>query len=85
MQKKVYDNEFKVQVVKLGAEVGFSKRAKELGINTDTFYGWNKCAKVTVWTWELVPGYHYYSYRGDIEAPTPEQIIREGMVLYHNS
>ena len=44
-QKKVYDKEFKVQAVKLGREIGFSKAAKELGINTDTLYGWNKSAK----------------------------------------
>ena len=28
-QKKVYDKEFKVQAVKLGREIGFSKEAKE--------------------------------------------------------
>ncbi len=44
-QKKVYDKEFKIQAVKLGREIGFSKAVKELGINTDTLYGWNKCAK----------------------------------------
>mgnify|MGYP000246528287 FL=1 len=38
-QKKVYDKEFKIQAVKLGREMGFSKAAKELGINTDTLYG----------------------------------------------
>ena len=45
MQKKVYDKEFKIQAVKLGREIGFSKAAKELGINTDTLYGWNRRAK----------------------------------------
>lgn len=44
-QKKVYDKEFKIQAVKPGREIGFSKAAKELGINTDTFCGWNKRAK----------------------------------------
>ncbi len=44
-QKKVYDKEFKIQAVKLEKEIGFSKAAKELGINTDTLYGWNKRAK----------------------------------------
>ena len=39
--KKVYDNEFKIQAVKLGREIGFSKAAKELGVNIDTLYGWN--------------------------------------------
>ena len=44
-QKKVCDKEFKIQAVKLGREIGFSKAAKELGVNTDTLYGWNKRAK----------------------------------------
>lgn len=35
-QKKVYDNEFKVQTVKPGREIGFSKAAKELKVNIDT-------------------------------------------------
>ena len=45
-QKKIYDKEYKVQAVKLGREIGFSKAAEELGIPTDTIYGWNKAAKV---------------------------------------
>ena len=45
VQKKVYDQEFKVQAVKLGREIGFSKAAKELGINVETLYGWSKAAK----------------------------------------
>lgn len=44
-QKKVYDSEFKIQAVKLGREIGLSKAAKELGVNVDTLYGWNKRAK----------------------------------------
>ena len=44
-QKKAYDKEFEIQTVKLGREIGFSKAAKELGINIDTLYGWNKRAK----------------------------------------
>lgn len=44
-QKKVYDKEFKIQAVKLGREIGFSKAAKELNVNIDTLYGWNKRAK----------------------------------------
>lgn len=43
--KKTYDKEYKVQAVKLGREIGFSKAAKELGISADTLYGWNKAAK----------------------------------------
>ncbi|MFR4351296.1 MAG: hypothetical protein ACLT3H_06435 [Roseburia sp.] len=44
-QKKVSDKEFKIQAMKLGREIGFSKAAKELGVNIDTLYGWNKRAK----------------------------------------
>ena len=44
-QKKKYDKELKVQSVKLGRQIGFSKAAEELGINVDTLYGWNKQAK----------------------------------------
>lgn len=44
-RKKVYDKDFKIQAVKLGREIGFSKAAEELGIVTDTLYGWNKAAK----------------------------------------
>lgn len=36
--KKLYDNEFKIQAVKLGREVGFSKAAKKPGINVDMLY-----------------------------------------------
>ena len=43
-QKKVYDKEFKIQAVKLGREISFSKAAKELGVNVDTLYGWSKAA-----------------------------------------
>lgn len=50
-QKKVYDSEFKIQAVKLGREIGFSKAAKELDVNVDTLYGWNKRAKDARWIW----------------------------------
>ncbi len=43
--KKNYDKGYKIQAVKLGKEIGFSKAARELGINTDTLYGWNKAAR----------------------------------------
>ncbi len=35
----------KIQAVKLGREIGFGKAARELGVNTDTLYGWNKAAR----------------------------------------
>lgn len=43
--KKAYDKEFEIQAVKRGNEIGFNKAAKELCINIDTRYGWNKRAK----------------------------------------
>lgn len=71
-QKKLYDNEFKIQAVKLGREVGFSKAAKELGINVDTLYGWNKSANEG--RLDLGPGTHTRNsnepYRGDSETQT---------------
>jgi len=54
-QKKVYDKEFKIQAVKLGREIGFSKAAKELGVNTDTLYGWNNVQKMPGWIWGREP------------------------------
>ncbi len=29
----------------MGREIGISKAARELGMNTDTLYGWNKAAR----------------------------------------
>lgn len=55
-QKKIYDKEFKIQAVKLGREIGFSKAATELGIPKDTIYGWNKAAKDA--KLDLGPGSH---------------------------
>ncbi len=44
-EKKTYDKEYKIQAVKLGREIGFGKAARELGINADTLYGWNKAVR----------------------------------------
>ena len=55
-QKKIYDKEFKIQAVKLGRDIGFSKAAKELGINVDTLYGWSKAANEG--RLDLGPGTH---------------------------
>ena len=55
-QKKIYDKEYKVQAVKLGRDIGFSKAAEELGIPTDTIYGWTKAAKAG--RLDLGPGQH---------------------------
>ncbi len=44
-EKKTYDKEYKKQAVKLGREIGFGKAARELGINTDTLYGWNRAVR----------------------------------------
>ncbi len=44
-ERKTYDKEYKVQAVKMGQEIGIGKAARELGVNTDTLYSWNKAAK----------------------------------------
>ena len=54
--KKSYDKEYKVQAVKLGREIGFVKAAKELDVNVDTLYGWNRAAKEA--KLDLGPGSH---------------------------
>lgn len=44
IQRK-YDNEYKVQAVKLAQEIGGAKAAKELGVPDGTIYAWIKAAK----------------------------------------
>lgn len=44
IQRK-YDNEYKVQAVKLAQEIGGSKAARELGIPEGTLYAWVKASK----------------------------------------
>ena len=39
-KRKHYDNEFKVQAVKLALEVGQSKACRELNLPENTIYGW---------------------------------------------
>lgn len=41
-KNKRYDQEYKVQAVKLAKEIGGAKAAKELGISKDTLYTWMK-------------------------------------------
>lgn len=42
---KQYDQEYKVQAVKLAKEIGAAKAARELGIPKNTMYGWVSAAK----------------------------------------
>ncbi len=44
-EKKTYDKEYKIQAVKLRREIGFGNAARELGVNTDTLYSWNRAAR----------------------------------------
>ena len=44
-EKRQYDNEYKVQAVKLSKKMGSAKAAKELGIPVNTLYGWISKAK----------------------------------------
>lgn len=39
-ENRQYDNEFKVQAVKLTKEIGQAKAAKDLGIPKNTLYTW---------------------------------------------
>lgn len=39
-KQRAYDKEYKVQAVKLAHEIGSAKAANELGIPTNTLYGW---------------------------------------------
>ena len=40
-----YDNDFKIQAVKLSQEIGGAKAARELGIPVGTLYGWHRAWK----------------------------------------
>ena len=44
-KNKQYDNEYKVQAVKLSKKIGASKTAEELGIPVNTLQGWIRKAK----------------------------------------
>lgn len=39
-EQKKYDNEYKIQAVKLAKEIGTTKASSELGIPKGTLYGW---------------------------------------------
>ena len=39
-KNKQYDQEYKLQAVKLAKEIGGGKAARELGISSNTLYGW---------------------------------------------
>ena len=45
-ENRQYDNEYKVQAVKLSKKIGASKTAEELGIPVNTLYGWIRKAKI---------------------------------------
>ena len=42
---KQYDKEFKIQAVKLSQEIGSARAAKELGVPSNTLYGWLRAHK----------------------------------------
>lgn len=44
-QKRSYDDEFKVEAVKLAGEIGGARASVELGVPVDTLYGWMRKAK----------------------------------------
>ena len=45
MVRKHYDQDYKVQAVKLAKEIGTNKAAKEIGIAPSTLNGWIKASK----------------------------------------
>ena len=45
-ESKHYDQEYKVQAVKLAKEIGQAKAAKELGIPKNTLYGWVRASRL---------------------------------------
>ena len=44
-QNRKYDQEYKIQAVKLAKEIGTAKAARELGISSNTLYSWTKAAR----------------------------------------
>ena len=44
-KNRQYDNDYKVQAVKLAKEIGTEKAATELNVPSNTLYGWVKKAK----------------------------------------
>lgn len=44
VNRKIYDEEYKAQAVKLAREKGGRKAAEELGISSKTLYGWTSKA-----------------------------------------
>ena len=45
MKMVTYEKEFKEQAIKMAADIGPTKAAKDLGIPVDTLYGWINRAK----------------------------------------
>ncbi|MBQ1389296.1 MAG: transposase [Clostridia bacterium] len=45
-EQRQYDDEYKVQAVKLAEKIGQSKAAEELGIPKNTLYGWVRKARL---------------------------------------
>ena len=45
-KQRSYDKEYKVQAVRLAHEVGSSKASIELGIPTNTLYGWMRAQRL---------------------------------------
>ncbi len=48
-ENKQYENEYKVQAVKLAKKIGAVKAANELQIPVNTLYGWIQKVKTEAW------------------------------------
>lgn len=46
MSTKKFNNDYKIQAVKLASEVGQSKAARDLGISKNTLCGWVRAARI---------------------------------------
>ncbi|GEM_PF-5750073 len=45
MAQKRYDQDYKIQAVKLAKEIGINKAAKEIGVAPSTVNGWVKASR----------------------------------------
>ena len=45
-ESKSYDQEYKVQALKLAKEIGQAKVARELGVPKNTLYGWVRASRL---------------------------------------
>lgn len=67
---KQYDQEYKLQAVKLAKEIGGGKAARELGISSNTLYGWMRKARTG-----------HLAQQGTIEPEAAMSLVDENAAL----